>query len=118
MARTTWTFDSVTFRVKAAESYDPWFSRTIDYTLDKVLGGYHTYLDQGAVTFTPLSFTAQFASEATRDAMLVKIGTTGTLSNDSPAARSGSATLVRALRVDGPSGQAFYLDCTFEGRPA
>ncbi len=118
MSRTTWTFDSVSFRVKSAESYDPWFSRTVEYTLDRVLGGYKTYLDQGAVTFTPLSFTAQFVSEATRDAMLAKIGVTGTISNDSPAARSGSATLVKASRVDGPSGSAWYLDCMFEGRPA
>jgi hypothetical protein len=117
MARTTWTFDGVSFRVKSADSYDPWFSRSVEYTLDRVLGGTSTYLDIGGFVFAPLTIMAQFASEATRDAMLAKVGTTGTISNDAPSARSGTATLVRATRQDGPSGQAFYLECMFEGRP-
>jgi len=117
MARITWTFDSVSFRVKGADEYDPWFSPSSEYTLDRVLGGATSYLDIGGTTYTPLAFRAQFASEATRDAMIVKLGVTGTLSKDGAAARSGTATLLKTARVDGPSGQAFYLDCMFEYRP-
>lgn len=117
MARTTWTFDGVSFRVKSEDERDPWFSRSYEYTLDKVLGGAQTYLDLGAVSFSPLEFRAQFASEVARDAMMAKLGVTGTISNDAPPARSGTATLLKTFRIDNPSGMAFYLDVMFEGRP-
>lgn len=117
MARTTWTFDGVSFRVKSEDERDPWFSSEYLHTYDEVLGGTNGYLDLGALSRTPLECRAQFASEATRDAMIAKLGITGTLSNDSAAARSGSATLLKTHRVDTPSGQAFYLDCMFRLRP-
>jgi hypothetical protein len=117
MARYTWSFDGVSFRVKSADERDPWFSPSYEYTLDRVLGGSQSYLDLGAVNYTQLAFRAQFTSEATRDAMIAKLGTTGTISNDSPAARSASATLLKTARVDTPSPSAWYLDCMFEYRP-
>jgi hypothetical protein len=94
MARITWTFDGVSFRVKGSDEYDPWFGHEYTHTYDEVLGGTQSYLDLGSHTRTPLEFRAQFASEATRDAMVLK-----------------------ARRVDGPSGQAFHLDCMFRFRP-
>lgn len=117
MARITWTFDGVTFRARSSDEFDPWFSPAYEYTLDKVKGGTDTYLDLGAVGYPPLTLRAQFTSEATRTAMVAKLGTTGTLSNDSAFAPTGSATLVKTARVNNPSGQAYYLDCTFEYRP-
>jgi hypothetical protein len=117
MARITWTFDGVSFRVKGSDEYDPWFGHEYTHTYDEVLGGTQSYLDLGSHTRTPLEFRAQFASEATRDAMVLKLGITGTLTNDSPAGYSGTATLLKARRVDGPSGQAFHLDCMFRFRP-
>jgi hypothetical protein len=117
MARYIWTFDSISFRVKSENEYDPWFSPSYEYTLDRVLGGEATYLDLGAKKREQLNIRAQFTSEATRDAMVLKLGITGTISNNAPAGHSATATLLKAFRVDNPSGMAYWLDCMFEYRP-
>lgn len=114
MARIVWTFDSVSFRVRMTGEFDPWFSPSYQYATDLVLASTLSYLDLGAVKYNAIKVRAQFDTSVAREAMIAKLGTTGTLSNTD--SRSATATLVEALRVNNASGAAWWLDCTFEYR--
>lgn len=113
---TIYTFAAITFiRKIEGDDFAPWFNADPQYTKDQVLGGEDAYIDFGADISGPLSFRASCLSASDRNALITARKTTGTLSNT--RSRTATATLVKAVPVDGANYADYLIDLTFELRP-
>jgi len=113
---TIYTFAGVTFiRRIDGDEFPPWFNADPTYTKDAVLGGSLAYLDQGGDVYPPLAFRASCLSAVNRAALVAAKKTTGTLSNT--RSQSATATLVKAVPLDGGDYSSFWIDLVFEYRP-
>ena len=116
--RTIWTFDGIDFRrLLTSDEWQPRFSITGLYTKDIVLGATtaaDSYVDTGAWQFEPLEMRAVFDTDADRDNMILKLLSSGALTNDTGLAVT--AMLVKAWRVNIGVAGIYALDLTFERR--
>lgn len=111
-----YTFASIDFARVGEGDVVPWFYGELQYTKDAVLGGSLTYLDIGATVAPPLSFRASCLNGTDRQQLINALGTTTTLSNT--RGHSDTATLVKATPVNTGDYSRFWIDLTFEQRPA
>lgn len=110
-----WTFDSVPFAV-AAESgiMQEWFPATTAVDAKRILGADAWVVSIGASGYGgELQFTAQFASDVARDALLAKQNTVATLVDD--VGRTCQALLkdTTTVRVIRPTSGVKRLTVTF-----
>lgn len=108
----TWSFGGTTFRRRISGGEWPrWFKRGTIHTISPLIGG-GRHTDVGGDDYEPLPITAAFETNAARQALLAKRGTTATLINISGT--SITALLVDAVETDVGSNGLFLLECTFE----